>query len=1529
MGLLSAARKLSKVSKTINSMDLPEVDAPVSTNTIVKPEKLNIEADVNFETKEALEMLSNEKSIEAWKTNNKVPKEESKRRKQRKFSKQAKDLQAGIMSGPSYRRYIKENQPATSFSEKDLATMLPNFKNVVGALTKDKSDKGILGLNNNLEKGSVVTSRLDIPAYNEYNVWVTSIVDKIKGKLYGRTAVLKNVNFDMTNEGAKQLALDIATEKKKTKKVLNKKTKERVSEEYTQTKTPFATMKGEWQDVLDQDAFALAKKYINDPDWIQVGFNPERHSFFYDKATMMPVFEAEEVVQVGALVLAKVKKLNTPELRAARIAKLRKLRITNMPEGSDPTTFNKGGSVEPINYAEGGAVPMNNQMRMFAEGGLNDEGGMIDEVSGNEVPIGGTKEGVRDDIPANVSEGEFIMPADVVRYHGLDKMMQIRQEAKMGLKKMEAMGQMGNSDEATMDDDMPFDMSDLIVVGGSGEPMSFADGGFVPSYAPGGMVELETAYVPTTVPTTDNTETTEVNYSAYMDSVTTVVKEYRNAAGETIAITFINGEPTTPIPEGYSLYTPVAGETGVASSAAGSVAAVYNSTNNNNNNDNDRDNVNNAPVVEAINYAKLSDSEFAARMELENGKGYQFGKTLGYAIASMIPFGMTLMYGANRQHTRRSEERLNRMIEGSSGAVRARYIAILNETLDNAKLKPTDKTNFVVQAIDSLLVDKGFTTDIAKSASTNSATIGEAPSVTTPAIGTPATILPSQADASRMIDINKTPTPAITTPDTILPSQADASRMIDINKTPAIGASYSDELGGPLFGGPPVIAASTVLPSGQKGGQPQAIDSGSGSFLANYIPPQYAGDGVQVASASADDAFRLGLQMDNLNLSGIDNAEFKGRSRPQTSLGAGTTTATQRAGKIDAYDAANAPSYDMFGTSYPYASTRAIADRGLASSSGSANIMTEIDRQRKTGAYGTDAAIGPISRPSQGSLGAGGGSPVVRENLIDAANAAIVADAYKPEFPGDDEFQEELRNRSLSPVVEPAPEISNTQELRENMIRSPDGGRQVFDERDPRNQGLGNVPEVAGGPYGRPVSNPRDANASGSFFPPTGTGGYDEIPLGDLKRSSYDEIPTTIDIDPRNLGGSEGYGSLGRSDPSFFDPRNLGGSEGYGSLGRKPTVIQPNPNEQEPNQEFFLPPRKYVAPSIQPARSTINPARVSTLGQVPPIEMGEIQEVINQITASDDTSEIEPFKPFVSPEDTRTVAQKIAAYENLKTKNSFRETLANLITPLDGARYINGQLVNETTGESLEGGGFATDYEGNQDYIYGVSDDSTNNTAVNIEGMTPRQANYAKADQQLKRSLPPGDLAYFGSFLPGMVLPVFGGPIGDAMLQTGISGRRSIMQNELDALESGASPIFDIDGFYVGNSSDSTGDGDDFVGSFEKTQNENFLSKLLGGLGAGSEGERAIDPYRFSAVPDSNDEIDYIISQSQASSAPAPVVAPTSENEIVPTEETIESVISEVIKPKSSGMTFRTVNSFASGGLVTPNIDRFFANLRA
>ena len=107
--------------------------------------------------------------------------------------------------------------------------------------------------------------------------------------------------------------------------------------------------------------------------------------------------------------------------------------------------------------------PMAKQMELFEDGGLKDEGGTVDPVSGNDVPPGSTKAEVRDDIPAQLSEGEFVFPADVVRFIGLEKLMKIRQRAKAGLQRMDDMGQMGNSEEAIMPDDLPFSIDDLDI----------------------------------------------------------------------------------------------------------------------------------------------------------------------------------------------------------------------------------------------------------------------------------------------------------------------------------------------------------------------------------------------------------------------------------------------------------------------------------------------------------------------------------------------------------------------------------------------------------------------------------------------------------------------------------------------------------------------------------------------------------------------------------------------------------------------------------------------------------------------------------------------------------------------------------------------------------------------------------------------------------------------------------------------------------------------------------------------------------
>ena len=276
------------------------------------------------------------------------------------------------------------------------------------------------------------------------------------------------------------------------------------------------------------------------------------------------------------------------------------IRDTGEDVPEEKSTYEKIKPYVPIlrHFNEGG-MTLEKQMELFENGGLKDEGGTTDPVSGNDVPPGSTQEEVRDDIPAQLSEGEFVFPADVVRYIGLEKLMQMRQEAKMGLAMMERMGQMGNSDEAVMSDDIPFELSDLDItdepeynVGGfvpapgQGFPSippgistpreqvnnqqfgiagtqqsAFADGvgGFIPYVMPQyGQTPMAQAYTPAQqqfvptqpVPTTLPTPEQFLPKTPTDPEVTT--KEYINPeTGEKRVITFVGGQPTIAIPDGF------------------------------------------------------------------------------------------------------------------------------------------------------------------------------------------------------------------------------------------------------------------------------------------------------------------------------------------------------------------------------------------------------------------------------------------------------------------------------------------------------------------------------------------------------------------------------------------------------------------------------------------------------------------------------------------------------------------------------------------------------------------------------------------------------------------------------------------------------------------------------------------------------------------------------------------------------------------------------------------------------------------
>ena len=66
--------------------------------------------------------------------------------------------------------------------------------------------------------------------------------------------------------------------------------------------------------------------------------------------------------------------------------------------------------------------------------------GPVDPVSGNPIPVGSNANEVRDDIEVMLSQGEYVLPADVVKWHGLKHIMDMQEEAKMGLMAMDAMG---------------------------------------------------------------------------------------------------------------------------------------------------------------------------------------------------------------------------------------------------------------------------------------------------------------------------------------------------------------------------------------------------------------------------------------------------------------------------------------------------------------------------------------------------------------------------------------------------------------------------------------------------------------------------------------------------------------------------------------------------------------------------------------------------------------------------------------------------------------------------------------------------------------------------------------------------------------------------------------------------------------------------------------------------------------------------------------------------------------------------------
>jgi hypothetical protein len=174
--------------------------------------------------------------------------------------------------------------PVTLFTE---LPYVPTLKQVSYSLNKNKTKLGynpILGVNTQIEDGTPVSLRLDIPAYDNFDTWVVAVHDASREQgdsiAYAPFARITNVNFFSIPDAA----INIASGK---------------------AKSTIARMHGSFVNDNRDNIIKDAEAFLADGSWTQIGMNPERASYFYNKATGKPVISADEVIQVGALVLAK------------------------------------------------------------------------------------------------------------------------------------------------------------------------------------------------------------------------------------------------------------------------------------------------------------------------------------------------------------------------------------------------------------------------------------------------------------------------------------------------------------------------------------------------------------------------------------------------------------------------------------------------------------------------------------------------------------------------------------------------------------------------------------------------------------------------------------------------------------------------------------------------------------------------------------------------------------------------------------------------------------------------------------------------------------------------------------------------------------------------------------------------------------------------------------------------------------------------------------------------------------------------
>ena len=85
----------------------------------------------------------------------------------------------------------------------------------------------------------------------------------------------------------------------------------------------------------------------------------------------------------------------------------------------------------------------------MSHGGIAGVCGMMSDPMPNLMPVGASENEVADDISIIISEGEYVLPANVLKWHGLKAIMDMQSETEMGLMMMHDIGLIQEVDRET------------------------------------------------------------------------------------------------------------------------------------------------------------------------------------------------------------------------------------------------------------------------------------------------------------------------------------------------------------------------------------------------------------------------------------------------------------------------------------------------------------------------------------------------------------------------------------------------------------------------------------------------------------------------------------------------------------------------------------------------------------------------------------------------------------------------------------------------------------------------------------------------------------------------------------------------------------------------------------------------------------------------------------------------------------------------------------------------------------------------